>query len=186
MGKAVRTILQLYAYSWFSLFLSTLALCVVCNAIWTVKLYEVADVNLSLTLSIAIVYFIISLILLGYRLIEGQFLIAGFLLLYSLIYVVLPTSNVAAFVLYGYLGGHPLGPANDSMVYDWYVQFAHSAVAHLGRFIQSVVGQHWSAPVVSRMVSFEQMPTWIGALAALGSFIVAAMRRGESAARSWR
>ncbi len=126
---------QTYAYSWVFNFAISIMGALIANGIWSVPLFQVVNVNLSIALFFAIAALVINVLVLVIGVLSGQAGAAAMSLFGVLLSCLVPFAPIAAYELYAWLGG--LNVAQQSFVYDDFM----TLFTHTAKTIASALGQ---------------------------------------------
>lgn len=127
--------LQQYAFAWvFNFFVTTFG-AIVANGIFSVPLYQVVNVNLSIAIFVMLVLLAIYGVGFVFALVSMNFSAVVVLLFGSVLAILIPFAPIAAFQIYAYFGSLSVG--GESFIYDGFME----SFAVAAKFLASATGQ---------------------------------------------
>lgn len=154
-----------YGRSWGRQVIIALVIAAVCNKIWGIPLYQVVDVNLSLSLSWAALYAAALALILAYEIFNGLFrgALESLILLAAL--ALLPFGAILGYMIFSWLGGEEV--TSKSFVYQLYVGVFARGYSYLSALINwdifGVISERKNdVGVTVTTVNAAALATWIG------------------------
>ncbi len=117
--------MHVYVVLWVSNFALSLPATILSNGFFSVPLYQVVNVNLSITLFVVYCFVVVCVVAFFVLALTGRFLGAIGVAIAAILALTVPFSSIAAYEFYAYLGGinEKLASAETGFVYYEYLEF---------------------------------------------------------------